>query len=80
MAKRMGIRLKITVKTERVFIRLKSPTVDHWCEACGSESAFVDEVAEASTLAEVLSANTTAHRTQIDGRGHLCLRSVSVEE
>jgi hypothetical protein len=72
----MGFRLTITVKTEKRLVVLTERPIAHWCEACGAESSFVDEGAEAS-LATALPEKT--HRLIINGRGYLCLRSITAQ-
>lgn len=76
----MGLRLKITVRTERTVVGLKSRTLSRWCEICACESEFVDETAEASDLVKFSKSAPKPHWIQIEGREHLCLRSITTEK
>lgn len=73
----MGFTLRITLRTEKKLVVLTAPPVDHWCEACGAESSFVDEDREAASLNAL--APGTAHRLMVGERGYLCLRSIADE-
>jgi hypothetical protein len=74
----MGFRLKITLKTEKKFMVLTGQPIAHWCEACGAESSFVDEKAEAFPLL-ALRVSERGHRVIMEGRSYLCLRSITDE-
>lgn len=71
----MGFRLKITLRTEKTFVVLTAPPIDHWCAVCGAESSFVDEEREALSLKAL--PHEIAHRLIIDGRRYLCLKSIA---
>jgi hypothetical protein len=75
----MGFRLKITLKTEKRFVLLTRRPIAHWCEACGAESSFVDEEAEASSLLTLPEVSDKAHHLIVEGRSYLCLRSATNE-
>lgn len=73
----MAIRLNITLKRETRFVILARRPVVGWCGECEAESSFVDEEAAESSAADLLSEiAATVHRKVIDGRAHLCLRSI----
>ncbi len=72
----MGFTLKVTLKTERkIVVMLSTRPIARWCEACGEESSFVDERIE-TRLSPV---SNEAHRSIIEGREYLCLRSISAQ-
>ena len=75
----MGFRLTITLKTERTVLLLAGRPMAEWCEACGAESPFIDEEREAPSLLRCAAALDQAHRKTLNGRSHLCLRSIANE-